>query len=66
MNLAESTARAVKRRLRWLRCRRQLARAAGEVRRSAEKGDLDSRVADRLLSHLAVLRDEFGGGEGTS
>jgi hypothetical protein len=59
-------ARAIKRRLRWLRYRRRLARAADEVRRSTEKGYLDSRVADRLLSHLAVLRDELGGGEGTS
>ncbi len=63
MNLPESVAREIKRALRWLRCRRQLARAAEEVRRSAEKGDLDSRVADRLLHHLAVLRDELGGAE---
>jgi hypothetical protein len=53
-------------RLRWLRLRRQLARAAAEVRRSAEQGGLDSRVADRLLRHLAVLRDELGGGERTA
>ena len=66
MNPAESMARAITRRLRWLRYRRQLARAAEEVRRSTEKGDLDSRVADRLLSHLAVLREELGEGEGTS
>jgi hypothetical protein len=48
--------------LRRLRLRRQLDRAAAEVRCSAERGDLDARVARRLLHHLAVLRDELGAG----
>jgi hypothetical protein len=52
--------------LRRLRLRRQLDRAAVEVRCSAEEGDLDARVARRLLHHLAILRDELGGGGRTS
>ena len=66
MNLPESVVRSVRYRLRWLRYRRQLVRVVKEVRHSAEKGNLDTRVADRLLRHLATLRDELGGSGRTS
>jgi hypothetical protein len=59
-------ARTLTDRVRRLRWRRQIARAAAEVRRSAEQGDLDPRVADCLRHHLLVLDDDIGGGERAS
>lgn len=66
MSRPEGVARMCVERWRRLRLRGKLDRAAAEVRRSAADGELDPRVADRLLLHLAALKDDLRTGERSS
>lgn len=49
--------------VRRVRLERQVVRAKVEVERSADRGVVDPRVAQRLLEHLALLAHDLRSGD---